>query len=55
MEWAFKLVEICIGIVDEGWVEINLLELLFVGIKVVWNNVYYLIGEMKKGELGDDD
>ena len=48
-EWSFKAVEIRTGLVDEGWVEINLLEPLPKGTKVAWNNAYYLISEMKKG------
>jgi len=49
-EWAFKPVEIRTGITDEGWVEINLLEPLPDGVKVAWNNAYYLISEMKKSQ-----
>ena len=49
-EWSFKAVEIRTGLIDEGWVEINLLEPLPKGTKVAWNNAYYLISEMKKGE-----
>ncbi|MBR09436.1 MAG: efflux transporter periplasmic adaptor subunit [Rickettsiales bacterium] len=48
-EWGFKAIEIRTGLVDEGWVEINLLEPLPEGAKVAWNNAYYLISEMKKG------
>jgi cobalt-zinc-cadmium efflux system membrane fusion protein len=54
-EWAFKPIEVRTGITEDGWVEIKLLEPLSEGAKVAWNNAYYLIGEMKKGELGDDD
>lgn len=54
-EWSFKAVEIRTGLVHEGWVEINLLEPLPEGTKVAWNNAYYLISEMKKGEAGHDD
>ena len=49
-EWKFTPIEICTGITDEGWVEIKLLEELPEGTKVAWNNAYYLIGEMKKGD-----
>ena len=49
-EWAFKAVEVRTGIVDEGMVEIKLLEPLPPGTQVAWNNAYYLISEMKKGE-----
>ncbi len=50
IKWEFKAVEIRTGLIDEGWVEINLLEPLPKGAKVAWNNAYYLISEMKKGE-----
>ncbi|WP_456459156.1 efflux RND transporter periplasmic adaptor subunit [Reichenbachiella sp.] len=49
-EWSFNAVEIRTGLIDEGWVEIKLLEPLPDGTKVAWNNAYYLISEMKKGE-----
>ncbi len=49
-EWKFTPIEIRTGITDEGWVEIKLLEELPEGTKVAWNNAYYLISEMKKGE-----
>ena len=49
-EWKFAPIEIRTGITDEGWVEIKLLEELPEGAKVAWNNAYYLISEMKKGE-----
>jgi len=54
-KWSFKAVEIRTGLADDGWVEIKLLEPLPEGTKVAWNNAYYLISEMKKGETGDDD
>ncbi len=54
-EWAFKAVEIRTGITEDGWVEIKLLEPLPEGTKVAWDNAYYLISEMKKGETGHDD
>jgi cobalt-zinc-cadmium efflux system membrane fusion protein len=49
-EWKFAPIEIRTGITDEGWVEIKLLEELPEGAKVAWNNAYYLISEMKKGD-----
>ena len=55
MEWAFTPIEVRTGMTDEGWVEIKLLEELPKGAKVAWNNAYYLISEMKKGELEHDD
>lgn len=49
-EWEFTPTEIRTGISYEGWVEIKLLEKLPEGSKVAWDNAYYLIGEMKKGD-----
>lgn len=54
-EWAFSPLEVIPGIKSDGWVEIKLLEPLPDGSKVAWNNAYYLLAEMKKGETGDDD
>ncbi|MCO4819377.1 MAG: efflux RND transporter periplasmic adaptor subunit [Bacteroidetes bacterium] len=49
-EWGFKPVEVSIGTKDDGWVEINLLSPLDNGEVIAWNNAYYLLAEMKKGE-----
>jgi cobalt-zinc-cadmium efflux system membrane fusion protein len=54
-EWELKPVQVRTGINEDGWVEIKLLEPLSEGTLVAYNNAYYLMGEMKKGELGDDD
>ncbi|WP_236980045.1 efflux RND transporter periplasmic adaptor subunit [Membranihabitans maritimus] len=54
MEWEFKPVEIRKGNTYMGWVEIRLLETLKKGTLVAWNNAYYLISEMKKGETGHE-
>jgi len=54
MEWMFEPIEIKTGATDEGWVEINLLEPLPEGAQVAWNNAYYLIAEMKKGETSHE-
>lgn len=53
--WEFKPQEVIIGISDNGWIEINLLSPIEAGTLVAWNNAYYLLAEMKKGELEDDD
>jgi len=49
-EWAFKPVEVIAGINDNGWIEVKLLNPLPTGTIVAWNNAYYLLAEMKKGE-----
>lgn len=49
-EWAFEPVEVIAGTKDDGWIEIKLLKPLEKGLTVAWNNAYYLLAEMKKGE-----
>ena len=49
-EWAFKPVEVIAGTKDDGWREVKLLKPLDKGARVAWNNAYYLLAEMKKGE-----
>jgi cobalt-zinc-cadmium efflux system membrane fusion protein len=49
-EWSFTPVEIVTGIEKDGWVEVKLLEPLPEGVRVAWNNAYYLISEMKKSQ-----
>ncbi len=49
-EWEFRMIEVRTGIQDDDWVEVRLFEKLPEGTKVVWNNAYYLISEIKKGQ-----
>ena len=49
-EWAFEPVEVITGTKDDGWIEVKLLKPLPKETKVAWNNSYYLLAEMKKGE-----
>ena len=49
-EWAFEPAEVIAGTKDDGWIEIKLLKSLEKGVTVAWNNAYYLLAEMKKGE-----
>jgi cobalt-zinc-cadmium efflux system membrane fusion protein len=51
-EWVFSPVEVIVGTKDDAWVEIKLLEDLPSESIVVWNNAYYIMAEMKKGEAG---
>ncbi len=53
-EWTFKPVEVITGISDDGWVEIKPVESLPENVQVAWNNAYYLIAEMKKGETSHE-
>ena len=49
-EWAFEPVEVISGTKDDGWIEVKLLKPLEQGATVAWNNAYYILAEMKKGE-----
>lgn len=53
-EWIFKPVEVITGISDNGWVEVNPVESFPENVQVAWNNAYYLIAEMKKGETSHE-
>ena len=53
-EWEFTSVEVSTSASHEGWMEINLLEPLPKDVQVAWNNAYYLISEMKKGETSHE-
>lgn len=50
-EWKLQPLKVNVGKEDDGWVEINLIKALPENQKVVWNQAYYLIAEMKKGEV----
>jgi cobalt-zinc-cadmium efflux system membrane fusion protein len=49
-EWGFKPVEVTVGINDNGWTELKLTNPLGTNDQVAYNNAYYLMAEMKKGE-----
>lgn len=49
-EWTFEPMEVIVGTKDDGWVEVKLLKPLQKTRKVAWNNAYYLLAEMKKGD-----
>jgi cobalt-zinc-cadmium efflux system membrane fusion protein len=48
--WQFMPLEVIPGTNSDGWTEIELKGRLAKGDKVVWNNAYYLMAEMKKEE-----
>lgn len=50
--WSFKPVEVVPGTEENEWIEISLLEDLPKDTKFAYNNAYYLMAEMKKGEDG---
>src|SRR5690606_22495647 len=49
-EWVFQPVAVRKGIAHDGWVAITPAEPLPAGARVAWNNAYYLVADMKKGE-----
>lgn len=49
-EWGFKPIEVSVGTQDRGWIEIKLLSPLKSNVQIAWNNAYYLMAELKKGE-----
>lgn len=49
-EWTLEPMEVIVGTKDDGWVEVKLLKPLQKTRKVAWNNAYYLLAEMKKGD-----
>lgn len=49
-EWEFTPVEVNVGVTDEDWVEVKLLSPVSSNTKFAYNNAYYLMAEMKKGE-----
>lgn len=50
--WAFQPMEVKTGITYDDWVEIKLLHQPEKGTSFAWNNAYYIMAEMKKGEGG---
>jgi len=49
-EWEFTPIEVVAGNTSNGWTEIKLLQPLASNSKVAWNNAYYILAEMQKGE-----
>ena len=48
--WAFKPIEVITGEKDGGWIAVAFSQETPVNTKFAYNNAYYLMGEMKKGE-----
>lgn len=49
-EWEFSPVEVITILSSDGWTQVSLKEELPLNAKVAWNNAYYLLAEMQKGE-----
>ncbi len=49
-EWIFRPLQVSVGLIDGDWMEVKVKEPLSSETKVAWNNAYYLMAEMHKGE-----
>ncbi|MEZ4802262.1 MAG: efflux RND transporter periplasmic adaptor subunit [Gelidibacter sp.] len=49
-DWSFKPVEVLLGTKDGNWIAVEFSEDIKPNTKFAYNNAYYLIAEMKKGE-----
>jgi cobalt-zinc-cadmium efflux system membrane fusion protein len=49
-DWSFTPVEVFLGTKDGNWVAVQFAEKLEKNTKFAYNNAYYLIAEMNKGE-----
>lgn len=49
-DWSFKPVEVLKGNTVDQWVAVNFLNAIDTTTKFAYNNAYYLMAEMKKGE-----
>lgn len=54
-DWSFKPVEVILGQKDGNWIAVQFAEEIEPNTKFAYNNAYYLIAEMKKGEVEHDD
>ena len=49
-EWSFKPIEVSLGTKDGNWIAVKFSKNIEPNTKFAYNNAYYLIAEMKKGE-----
>lgn len=49
-DWIAEPIEVLVGKTDNNWIEVKALTPFPKGMMVGWNNAYYLLAEMKKGE-----
>ncbi len=49
-DWSFKPIEVFLGAKDGDWIAVQFSEDIKPNTKFAYNNAYYLIAEMKKGE-----
>ena len=43
-------IEVLLGVMDENWIEVKFINEIEKNSKIAYNNAYYLIAEMNKGE-----
>lgn len=53
-DWSFKPIEVILGQKDGKWIAVEFLEEIEFKTKFAYNNAYYLIAEMKKGETAHE-
>jgi cobalt-zinc-cadmium efflux system membrane fusion protein len=51
-DWSFKPIEVILGAKDGEWIAVQFSGEIAPNTKFAYNNAYYLIAEMKKGEAG---
>lgn len=49
-DWSFKPIEVVLGTKDGDWVSVQFTDNIVSNTQFAYNNAYYLIAEMKKGE-----
>jgi len=54
-EWVFESMEVTKGTKDDTWIAVRFLRLPEPKARFAFNNAYYLMAEMSKGEHGHDD
>ncbi|WP_139958117.1 efflux RND transporter periplasmic adaptor subunit [Flavicella sediminum] len=51
-DWSFKPIEVIVGEKDEAWLAIEFMEEIDETTMFAYNNAYYLLAQMEKGEAG---
>lgn len=54
IKWVFTRIEVIVGESVDNWVEVKFLEEIPGNVQFALNNGYYIMAEMKKGELDHD-
>ncbi|AUC84326.1 efflux transporter periplasmic adaptor subunit [Polaribacter sp. ALD11] len=53
-DWSFKPIEVILGQKDGEWIAVKFLKEISESTKFAYNNAYYLIAEMKKGDTAHE-